>query len=54
MVVLGLAGCGVLGRATATPDLVKLTILQGNDIYTLDAVDDGRRGGMARLATLVK
>lgn len=54
VVVLGLAGCGGLRRATATPDLVKLTILQVNDIYTLDAVDDGRRGGMARLATLVK
>jgi 2',3'-cyclic-nucleotide 2'-phosphodiesterase (5'-nucleotidase family) len=54
VVVLGVSGCGVLRRSPATPDLVKLTFLQLNDIYTLDPVDDGRRGGMARLATLVK
>ena len=54
VVVLGVTGCGVLRRSSAAPDLVKLTFLQLNDIYTLDPVDDGRRGGMARLATLVK
>jgi 5'-nucleotidase / UDP-sugar diphosphatase len=52
--MLALAGCGMLRRTTATVDLVKITILQINDAYQLDAVDDGRRGGMARLATLVK
>jgi 5'-nucleotidase/UDP-sugar diphosphatase len=51
---LAVAGCGVFRRAPAAPDLVKLTVLQINDAYTLDAVDDGRRGGIARLATLVK
>jgi 2',3'-cyclic-nucleotide 2'-phosphodiesterase (5'-nucleotidase family) len=29
-------------------------VLQINDTYTLDPVDNGRRGGMTRLATLVK
>ena len=51
---LVLAGCGMLRRAPAAPQLVRLSILQINDAYTLDAVDDGRRGGMARVATLVK
>ena len=48
------AGCGVVRRSTAVPDLVKITVLQINDAYSLEAVDGGRRGGMARLATLVK
>jgi 2',3'-cyclic-nucleotide 2'-phosphodiesterase (5'-nucleotidase family) len=54
VVILGVGGCSALRRSSATPDLVKLTFLQLNDIYTLDPVDDGRRGGMARLASLVK
>src|SRR5207302_9128616 len=29
-------------------------LLQSNDAYVLEPVDGGRRGGMARLATLVK
>jgi 5'-nucleotidase len=33
---------------------VRITLLQVNDVYTLEAVDEGRRGGFARLATLVK
>ena len=31
-----------------------ITLLQINDVYTLEPVDEGRRGGIARLATLVK
>ncbi len=31
-----------------------MTLLQINDAYVLEPVDGGRRGGMARLATLVK
>jgi 5'-nucleotidase len=54
VIVLLLAGCGLLRRSSAGLDLVKLTVLQINDAYTLEPVDDGRRGGMARLATLVK
>ena len=34
--------------------LVRLTFLQVNDVYSIEPVDGGRRGGMARLATLVK
>lgn len=34
--------------------LVHVTLLQVNDVYTLEPVDGGRRGGMARLATLVR
>ena len=48
------AGCGTLRQSTAVPDLVKLTVLQINDAYAIEPVDDGKRGGMARLATLVK
>jgi 2',3'-cyclic-nucleotide 2'-phosphodiesterase (5'-nucleotidase family) len=33
---------------------VRLTLLLLNDVYTLEPVDGGRRGGFARLATLVK
>jgi len=32
---------------------VRVTLLQINDVYTLEPVDGGRRGGFARLATLV-
>lgn len=53
-VALVVSGCALVRRSTATPDLVRLTVLQLNDIYGLDPVDDGKRGGMARLATLVK
>ena len=51
---LVIAGCGLVRRGPAAPDLVRLSILQLNDVYALDPVDDGRRGGMARVATLVK
>ena len=33
---------------------VRLTLLQINDVYTLEPVDQGRRGGFARLATLIQ
>lgn len=52
LAALLLAAC-----ATARlPDggLVRITLLQINDVYTLEPVDGGRRGGMARLATLVR
>jgi 2',3'-cyclic-nucleotide 2'-phosphodiesterase (5'-nucleotidase family) len=34
--------------------LVHLTFIQVSDVYALEPVDHGRRGGMARLATLVR
>src|SRR5260370_23452506 len=40
--------------AAAPPRVVEITLLQINDAYVLEPVDGGRRGGMARLATLVK
>ena len=54
MLALALGGCGLLRRGAAAPDLVRLTVLHINDAYTLDPVDNGRRGGMARLARLAK
>jgi len=54
VLTLALAGCGMLRRGTASPDLVRLTVLQINDAYQLEPVDEGKRGGMARLSTLVK
>jgi 5'-nucleotidase / UDP-sugar diphosphatase len=58
VLVLGLSACAGAARPgdgdRATRDLVLLTFLQINDDYTLEPVDGGRRGGMARLATLVK
>ncbi|HYE92379.1 MAG TPA: hypothetical protein VEA38_15220, partial [Terriglobales bacterium] len=54
VVALISTGCGMLRRGTAAPDLVRLTVLQINDAYQLEPVDDGKRGGMARLSTLVK
>jgi 5'-nucleotidase len=54
VVAVAVAGCGLVRRAPAVPDLVKLTVLQVNDVYALEPVDEGRRGGLARLATLVK
>jgi 2',3'-cyclic-nucleotide 2'-phosphodiesterase (5'-nucleotidase family) len=46
-------GCVSRGRPAASDDLIRLTFLQVNDHYVLGPVDGGRRGGMARLATLV-
>ncbi len=48
------AGEGPPPTTVRQPDLVRLTFLQVNDHYSLEPVDGGRRGGMARLATLVK
>lgn len=56
VVLLLLAACASPLRRVgdlAEPE-VRVTLLQVNDVYTLEPVDDGRRGGFARLATLVK
>jgi 5'-nucleotidase len=47
-----LAACA--GAGLRDGSLVHVTLLQINDIYTLEPVDEGRRGGMARLATLAR
>ena len=56
LVVLTLVPVGCASRGAPAPgdDLVRLTFLQINDAYVLGPVDGGRRGGMARLATLVR
>ena len=54
--VLLVAACAApLAPSGPPPDSeVRITLLQINDVYTLEPVDEGRRGGFARLATLVK
>jgi 5'-nucleotidase len=52
-----LAACAPVAPAPAASHdagLVRLTFLQVNDLYSLEPVDQGRRGGVARLATLVR
>ena len=52
LVAVVVAACASTGARD--PGLVRITLLQINDIYVLEAVDGGQRGGMARLATLVR
>ena len=54
--VLLLAACAVPLSPSVPPPAaeVRITLLQINDVYTLEPVDEGKRGGFARLATLVK
>ena len=54
VVAVVLGACAALGERSTDLDLVRLTLLQINDHYVLEPVDGGRRGGMARLATLVR
>ena len=56
LVAVAAAGCVApdATRAAAPAPAVHVTLLQINDAYVLEPVDGGRRGGMARLATLVK
>ena len=56
LLVLALAGCAApdTTRPPAPAPAVRVTLLQINDAYVLEPVDGGRRGGMARLATLVR
>jgi 2',3'-cyclic-nucleotide 2'-phosphodiesterase (5'-nucleotidase family) len=54
VLTLVLAACVSRGAPAGDAALVRLTFLQINDHYTLGPVDGGRRGGMARLATLVR
>jgi 5'-nucleotidase len=56
LAALTLAGCVApdAARTPAAAPVVHVTLLQINDAYVLEPVDAGRRGGMARLATLVK
>ena len=52
LAVVLLAACATAGPRHG--GLVHVTLLQINDVYALEPVDEGRRGGMARLATLAR
>ena len=54
VLALVLGACLSRGAPLGDANLVRLTFLQINDDYVLGSVDGGRRGGMARLATLVR
>jgi 5'-nucleotidase len=54
VIAAALAACAALGGRALDADLLHLRLLQINDHYVLEPVDGGRRGGMARLATLVR
>src|SRR5213594_3086032 len=54
VIAAAFAACAALGGRAPDADLVHVTLLQINDHYVLEPVDGGRRGGMARLATLVR
>ena len=54
VIAAALAACAALGGRALDADLLHVTLLQINDHYVLEPVDGGRRGGMARLATLVR
>ena len=48
---------GVLGSCEAPKkkaNFVKLNLLQINDVYEIEAIENGKYGGMARVATLKK
>ena len=53
VLTLVFGACVSRAATPADSDLVRVTFLQINDAYVLEPVDSGRRGGMARLATLV-
>src|SRR5882672_6489602 len=54
VIAAAFAACAALGGRAPGADLVHVTLLQINDHYVLEPVDGGRRGGMARLSTLVR
>ena len=54
VIAAALAACAGLGGRASDADLLHVTLLQINDHYVLEPVDGGRRGGMARLATVVR
>ncbi len=51
LAALLLAAVFVAGGAADVPPPATVTILHFNDVYEIDAVEDGRAGGLARVAT---
>ncbi|MEX2145386.1 MAG: bifunctional UDP-sugar hydrolase/5'-nucleotidase [Candidatus Rokuibacteriota bacterium] len=55
LAVVAWSACAGPATTSKVPERqARVTFLHINDAYELEAVDGGRRGGMARLATLVK
>ena len=50
--ILLISACGAAETGTNSNGI--LTFIHLNDIYRVDAVEEGRRGGMSRVATLVQ
>lgn len=44
--------CGTLKKTPKNDDLIDVTFLQINDVYEIEALNGGREGGMARVASL--
>ena len=51
--LLGL-GCSPFMRTAETPETVRITLLHLNDVYQVQPLEQGRVGGLARVATLRK
>jgi len=51
--VLGL-GCSPFAQTQATPETVRINLLHLNDVYQFTPMEQGRVGGLARVATLRK
>ncbi|UZQ54315.1 hypothetical protein OOK60_17845 [Trichothermofontia sichuanensis B231] len=51
LALLTLASCLALA-ATANAETIQITLLHLNDIYEITPIEQGQRGGMARVATL--
>jgi 2',3'-cyclic-nucleotide 2'-phosphodiesterase (5'-nucleotidase family) len=47
-------GCSPFSRTQATPETVRITLLHLNDVYQFTPLEQGRVGGLARVATLRK
>ncbi len=48
------AGCGAEQRPASPGSPTGLTFIHLNDTYRIDAVEDGKKGGFARVATVVR
>ncbi|HYP00660.1 MAG TPA: bifunctional UDP-sugar hydrolase/5'-nucleotidase [Pyrinomonadaceae bacterium] len=54
MLCTAVSGFAQTDAAQGTAETVRVTLLQVNDVYQISPVDRGKRGGLARLATLRK
>ena len=52
ILLIGLLGSCELPKKK--DNFVKLNLLQVNDVYEIEAIENGKYGGMARVATLKK